>query len=200
MRILNSPEALKRFATPTAEGQRNRKPIVAFASVNDLTEAGHNFIMERFQNAIIGKTQAKVLGIDKLGSVDFVTLKLGDNEDFPFTIMMDIARDAENKPVQVRILNSSLPVEILKDFAKFLGQIAKEGKAVANASEEELQIAEEAIKKAEAPAKLDRCVADVMTKKLKKFRQDKGRGPTKKERQEMESSAFAICNAQLKKD
>lgn len=47
---------------------------------------------------------------------------------------------------------------------------------------------------ATAPPKLDRCVKEVVKKMVKEFRQKNNRAPNKKERQEMTSSAFAICN------
>lgn len=50
---------------------------------------------------------------------------------------------------------------------------------------------------ATAPAKLDRCVKNVKKQRVKKFREEKGRSPNKKEMEEITSSAFAICRSQL---
>ncbi len=53
--------------------------------------------------------------------------------------------------------------------------------------------------KTTAPPKLDRCVKDVSKRMIDKFKNNKGRSPNKKERQEITSSAFAICTKTLKK-
>jgi hypothetical protein len=51
----------------------------------------------------------------------------------------------------------------------------------------------------EAPAKLDSCVKDVMKEKLASFRKRNGKAPSAAQRKKMLSSAFAICNASVKK-
>ena len=194
MRILNSHEALVQFATPTPEGQRARKSAIALASVSDLTEEGRKLVTDRFMDAVHGKAVAKILGVEKLGSVEFVDLKVGEKEEFPFYVMMEVHRDGDNKVRSIRILNERLPSELFNDLAKFLKELAKEmpEKAKAGAKPDN-------VKKAEAPAKLERCVSDVLAKKVADFKKRNKRAPTAKERKKMESSAYAICNAQLKK-
>lgn len=197
MRILNSPEALKLFATPTPEGQSSRKNKICLCSVDQLTDYGKDFIMDTFIDAIHGKVTAKVISVDKVGQVDLVAVRLGDNEEFPFTIAVEIHRDGDGSPQIIRMLNEALPVEILPDFAEFLDNLAKERKS--ESSIDKWDYLRQEIDKTEAPAKLDRCVADVMKQKVKDFRKRNGRAPNKKERQEMESSAFSICRSQTKK-
>lgn len=129
MRILNSPESLKLFATPTPEGQASRKNKICLCSVNQLTDIGKLFIKEKLQKAIQGKSVAKIISIDKMGQTDLVAVRLGDNEEFPFTIAVEIHRDGEGKPQVIRLLNDIMPVEFLKDFGKFLSDLSKEQKA-----------------------------------------------------------------------
>ena len=129
MRILNSPEALKNFATPTAEGQAARTNKICLCSVENLTDAGRDLVMDRLHSAVAGKATAKVLGVEKIGQMDLVVVKLGDNDDFPFTVAVEIERDGEGQPRLIRVLNSTLPVEFLDDFAKFLRDLGKEAKA-----------------------------------------------------------------------
>ncbi len=180
LRILNSPEALMKFATPTAEGQRARKNKIALCCVDDLTDFGYKLVKDRFINAVKGKATAKVIGVDKLGQMDFVAVQLGDEKDFPFTVMLEIIRDGDGVPMRIRLLNSDLPVEFLKDFAKFLTDLAKEGSAKAS------------LDQTVAGPKLERCVSKVkkqLTDKAKKTVSDK-------KKKDIESSAFAICTSQ----
>ena len=64
-----------------------------------------------------------------MGQTDLVAVRLGDNEEFPFTIAVEIHRDGEGKPQVIRLLNDIMPVEFLKDFGKFLSDLSKEQKA-----------------------------------------------------------------------
>lgn len=43
------------------------------------------------------------------------------------------------------------------------------------------------------PAKLDRCVKEVLKQKVDKFVQDNSKQPNKSQKDKMRSSAFAIC-------
>ncbi len=52
---------------------------------------------------------------------------------------------------------------------------------------------------ATAPAKLERCVESVRTRKVADFKKKKGRAPDKKEMQDIISSAYAICTAALRR-
>lgn len=129
MRILNSPEALKLFATPTPEGQAARKNKICLCSADQLTKVGQEFIQEKIEDILAGKTVAKVLSVDKLGQRDLVVVRLGDaNEEFPFSTAVEIERDQEGSPVFIRMLNDFLPANILKDFGKFLTDLGKESK------------------------------------------------------------------------
>lgn len=63
------------------------------------------------------------------------------------------------------------------------------------------QVNKEYVKKfyTEGPAKVDRCVKDVMKDKVASFRKRNGKAPSSAQRKKMLSSAFAICNASVKK-
>jgi hypothetical protein len=180
MRILNSPEALATFGQPTPEGQRARNCAIALASVEQITPDGRAYFSDLFDRAVAGKAVAKVESIDKLGSRELIDLKITDGP-MTFYVMVEVFRDGDDKVVGVRMLQENLPVEVLKDFAGFLRNLAKEAPAV---------------EKAEASEKLDRCVAKVKKQLTEKYRKKTGKEPSEKKRKEIESSAFAICREQ----
>jgi hypothetical protein len=184
MRILNTPEALRLFGTPTPEGEITRTNKICLCSTNQLTEEGRKFIKQKFNDAVYGRAVAKVISVDKLGQTDLVALRLGDNEEFPFTIALEIMRDGDGKPELIRMLNEILPVEFLADFAKFLTKLAKEGKAKAS------------LDCVCAGEKLERCVSQVVDKKVSEFVKENGKQPSTEQRKKMRSSAFAICKSQ----
>jgi hypothetical protein len=62
-----------------------------------------------------------------------------------------------------------------------------------------LKVLSKKYKLATAPAKLDRCVADIKKRRIASFRKKNKRSPNKKETQDITSSAFAICTEALKK-
>lgn len=180
MKILNSPEALKRFGTPTPEGQRARNAKIALCSVDDLTEVGKKFLKQKFDDAVAGKAVAKIQSIDKIGSRELIELKLGDSDDFPFFVLLEVRKNSEGKVVGIELFNDRFPVDVFKDLAKFLRDLAKEGPDQSKSSDTEVAVAGE---------KLDRCVS-----KVKKQLTDKVSKPiSDKKRKEIESSAFAIC-------
>lgn len=187
LRILNSPEALMRFATPTPEGQAARNNKIVLCSVQDLTQAGHKFVEERLYSAIAGKVSAKIQSVDKLGSRELVVVRMGDDDDFPISTMLEIRKNKDGKVDAISMFDSFLPVEAFKDFAKFLNSLAKQAPAKASVSSED---------KAESGAKLERCVSDVLAKKVSDFKKKNGKAPSADKRKEMRSSAFAICTAQ----
>lgn len=55
------------------------------------------------------------------------------------------------------------------------------------------------IEQAAATAKFDRCVAGVMKRQIKKFKNRNGRAPNDKQKKKLRSSSFAICTSQLGK-
>lgn len=185
MKILNSSEALRRFGTPTPEGQRARNAKIALCSVEDLTEVGKKFLKQKFDDAIAGKAVAKIQSIDKLGSRELMELKLGDDNEFPFFVLLEVFRDSNDKVQGIELFNHRLPVDTFKDIAKFLRDLAKEGPEKSKSSDSDPEAAV-------AGAKLERCVA-----KVKKQLTDKASKPiSDKKRKEIESSAFAICRKQ----
>lgn len=125
MRILNSPEALRNFGTPTAEGQRARNCAISLSSVNSLTAEGHDYLHGLFHRCLAGKAVAKIESIDRLGSRELIDIKMTDGQ-FPFFMMLEIFRDGENKVLGIELLNRNLPVENFKDIAKFLRELSKE--------------------------------------------------------------------------
>ncbi len=127
MKILNSSEALMRFATPTAEGQRARNAKIALCSVQNLTKVGREFLQEKFDNAVAGKAVAKIQSIDKIGSRELIELKLGSDEDFPFFVLLEVHRNSDDKVQGIELFNQRLPVDTFKDIAKFLVDLAKQG-------------------------------------------------------------------------
>lgn len=211
-RMINAPKSLPIPATPTLEEQNKTgkvfladdqeklvespnkdkvgKASLLYATVDDLTDTGRKLILKRLGEALQDKITAKIQSVEKVGSIDFVTLKLGNDKEFPMHVMMDVSRDAEGKVSRIRILNESLPGDVLSDFAGFLSKLSKES---AKASVEIVP------DQATAPAKLEKCVSDVMSQKVAKFRKANNREPNAKEKEKMKSSAFAICNASLKK-
>jgi len=50
----------------------------------------------------------------------------------------------------------------------------------------------------EAPAKVDRCVKDVKKRLVSKFKEEHKKSPSKKQLKQLESSAWAICQKQMK--
>lgn len=143
MRILNSSEALVRFGTPTPEGQRARNAKIALCSVENLTEVGKKFLKQKFDNAIAGKAVAKIQSIDKIGSRELIELKLGDDEEFPFFVLLEVFKDNEDKVHAIEIFNDRLHVETFKDIAKFLKDLAKEGPDKSKSATEESVVAGE---------------------------------------------------------
>jgi len=206
---LTTPKTIPIPATPTLEEQNKKggkvfladdqekltenpnkdkvgKAALLYVTIDDLTEEGRKLILKRFGDALNNKIEAKIQSVEKIGSVDFITVKLGDDKEFPMHVMMDVMRDGEGKVLRVRILNESLPATILADFAQFLNKLSKES-------------AKASVDQATAPAKLERCVAKVLPQRVANFKKRKGRAPNAKEMKQLESSAFAICQASLKK-
>lgn len=179
LRILNSPEALMKFATPTPEGQAARKNKIALCSVQDLTRAGHKFVQERLYGAIAGKVSSKVQSVDKLGSRELVVVRMGDDDEFPISTMLEIRKNKDGKVDAISMFDSFLPAEVFRDFAKFLNNLAKQAPS-----------------KSESGAKLERCVSDVLSKKVSDFKKKNGKAPSTDQLKKMKSSAFAICTAQ----
>lgn len=180
MRILNSSEALAIFGQPTPEGQRARNCAIALSSVEHLTKDGREYFDDLFKRTVAGKAVAKVESIDKLGSRELIDLKITDGP-MTFFVMVEVFKDGDGKVHGVRMLQENLPVEVLKDFAGFLRQLAKEAPESSKSSYDS----------AAAGEKLERCVSQVkkdLTKKAKKPISDK-------KRKEIESSAFAICKS-----
>lgn len=152
-----------------------------------------NDAVEKIKLAIAGKLSAKLHSAQKVGSVEMMELKIGDDEQYPYFVMMEVARDSEGGVRGIKLWNESLPGEVLADFAKFLSGLAKEVSKtdkVAMANTTEL---------ATAPAILERCVSKVLTQKVADYKEKNGKAPDAKTRKKMESSAFAICNSSLKK-
>lgn len=63
----------------------------------------------------------------------------------------------------------------------------------------EKALIDDEFKLATAPAKLDRCVKEVVNKAVKEFKKKNNKPPSKKKMQEITSRAFAICTTKLKK-
>ncbi len=125
MRILNSPEALELFGTPTPEGQRARNCAIALASADQLTTDGRKYLGDLFDKAVAGKAEANIESIDKLGSRELVDVRM-KNDNFTFFFMLEVHRDGDNKVNGIKLFNEHIPVEAFKDVAKFLRELSKE--------------------------------------------------------------------------
>jgi hypothetical protein len=154
------------------------------SDVSSITKEGKDFIIQRLNEALDNKVVARIENIDKLGSIEFMSVTLGEDKDFPITLMVEVARDSEDKVAAIRILNESIPGDALADFAKFLRGLLK-------STSSDL---------AKAGAKFERCVRDVTKRRVEQFRKRRGRAPNTKERKELESSAFAICTESVGRD
>jgi len=164
----------------------------------NLTEVGRKLVINRFAAALKGKTIAKIQKVTKVASVEMVDILIGD-KDYPMYFMVNVTRNGEGKVTSVKILNESLPGEALEDFAKFLKDLSTEAY---DPYVEKVETAKADIipDLATAPAKLEKCTKDVLADKVKKYKEKHGgKDPSEKERKAMESSAYAICTASLKK-
>ena len=123
LKILDTPEALKKFATPTDSGQSNRNLQVCLCSSENLTEEGKQFFNSKFLESL-EKSTAKVLSVDKIGSLERIALKIEGESDYPYYMDCEVSRDGEGNIIYVRLFNEYLDKNMLKDVGKFLSSLS----------------------------------------------------------------------------
>lgn len=165
-------EPTKHTSSETDSG----KSITLFASESDFTNEGKAYIKQLMEGLQSDKVDANVK-LMKMGTKEMVALDFG-NQMFH----MVLVKDGEDNPKSVLFDSYELKTENLKGLVDYLASI--------KASQE----------KTDAGAKFERCVADVLSKKVEKFKKDNGRSPTAKEKAKMKSSSFAICTTSVGQD
>lgn len=107
-----------------SESDKIVEPDSIHITQENVTERGKETFMGLLRAALEGKTNCEYIGTEKYGSIDYVTVKVGD-EEFPFHIILDIARDPDGNAVGIKMWNESLPADVLSDFADFLKKLVK---------------------------------------------------------------------------
>lgn len=143
--LLDTPEKLKSFATPTPEQQEDRKQTVLTASFTQIGDKVVKFdgdfadpkieeadkLLPKISNSMFTEDgrflgmKARILEEKKLGTTETLALVMEpddspEGEGFSFGLFMDIMRDAEGTVREVRMLDSFVPAQFLKDFGGFL--------------------------------------------------------------------------------
>jgi hypothetical protein len=85
-----------------------------------ITPKAKKALFRKFQDAVNNKATAKIHSIEKVGNIEFILLRLGEDEDFPVVLQLEIIKDAEDKVRAVRLMGEFIPGEALSDFSKFL--------------------------------------------------------------------------------
>ncbi|MCK5610126.1 CHRD domain-containing protein [Candidatus Pacearchaeota archaeon] len=141
LELLDSPEKLAAFATPTAAQQEARKNVIltaTFQKVGDkVIKMDGDFtdpevikadkILPTIANSLfedgkfLGMT-AKIKEVINRGTTERIVLMMESEDEgsFTFGLWMDIMRDAEGAIREVMILDNFVPAEFLQDFAGFL--------------------------------------------------------------------------------
>ena len=147
---------------------------IVFVAQESLTPEAKT-ALENFVNAaLMQRTNCKVLEQQTVFTKEYVLVKMQDESKDNFTFAFVLHRAANKNLEFIEMVDVFLPVKFVPDFIDTLKSFAKKNKTAAG-------------------AKLERCVAEVTQKNIDAFKKKHGREPTKKERQNLESSAWAIC-------
>ena len=145
LELLDTPEKIKSFATPTAEQQEDRDSVIltaSFTKVGDrVVKMDGDFVDPRvekadqlipveanslFENGKFLGMKAKIIETKKLGSTETIALMMEPDgeEGFSYGLWMDVIRDGEGSLGSVKMLDTYIPAEFMKDFAGFLSQLS----------------------------------------------------------------------------
>lgn len=147
--LLNTPEKLRNFATPTAEQQENRENTILTASFVEVE--GRVVKMDGdFQDLVVGPKafellpdrvdsvfspdgrflgmKARIVDTRKLSQTETIALVMEpddseEGEGPSFGLFMDVLRDSEGTVRELRMLDTFVPAVFLKDFATFLEKL-----------------------------------------------------------------------------
>lgn len=141
LELLDTPDKLAAFATPTSEQQEARKNVILTATfqkigdkvvkmegdfvdpkvekANKMIPATANFLYE--DGKFLGM-KAKIKEVVKLSTRERIVIEMeSDNDDgFVFGLWMDIHRDSDGAIRNIEMLDNYVPAEFIKDFAGFL--------------------------------------------------------------------------------
>ena len=69
--------------------------------------------------------KARIIKQEVMGTREVVSVLVGEDEEFPMSILVEIFRDGEGKMQAVRMLQEFLSEEVVEDFADFLKGLKK---------------------------------------------------------------------------
>ena len=116
--VIGDPSFLKE------EDGRAAETDSMYVTRDEMTDSGKDTILDVLRHGFNGRVYCEYLGTEKHGQVDYVSVKVGD-EEYPFHILLEVYRDADGNAVSIRLWNESLPADILSDFADFLKKLVK---------------------------------------------------------------------------
>lgn len=116
----NDEEAVQSNPVTDTQGMPIRSSNSLVIEPEMFTADGIDYLTATLNNAINGKIEAKLQSIEKVGSNEFLVLKLGNDEDFPIAMLVEVTKNAEEKVVRVRVPGEIIWGDAIADFSKWL--------------------------------------------------------------------------------